>query len=122
VLCTTPVLGSAVEPVSVDDVEAALVLDDVVDESLDDRDVDSEVDDVDALDELDELDVEFDDEELESADGSATAAHGVVATAVPIPSATASAPTRPTYCALLIVAPSRSPILSWGFAVCLPGT
>jgi len=47
----------------------------------------------------------------ESADGSATATHGVVATAVPMPSATASAPPRPTYFALPIVVPPRTPTL-----------
>jgi hypothetical protein len=43
----------------------------------------------------DEVD-ELDDEELESV-GSASATPGMLATAVPTPSATANAPTRPTY-------------------------
>ena len=47
------------------------------------------VEDADELDELDELD-----DELESV-GSARATPGIVATAVPTPRATASAPTRP---------------------------
>jgi hypothetical protein len=47
-------------------------------------------------DEVDELDDEEDDEELESV-GSASATPGMLATAVPTPSATANAPTRPTY-------------------------
>jgi hypothetical protein len=53
----------------------------------------------------DPLDDDDSDADDDSADGSATATHGVVATAVPMPSATASAPTRPTYFALPISAP-----------------
>jgi hypothetical protein len=72
-----------------------------VDESVDDE-LSASVPDVDAadvadgvfesVDELDELDAP---DELESA-GFASAIPGVVATAVPTPSATANAPTRPT--------------------------
>lgn len=61
-----------------------------------------------------------DDEALES-DGSQTATHGVVTTAAPIPSATASAPTRPMYFPLLMPAPSRTRTLGCGLAMCLPG-
>ena len=73
---------------SVDDVEA----DDGLEEGLDGLcfSVDEEAD------ELDEPeDVELDDEP--EPDGSASATPGVVATADPTPSATANAPTRPTY-------------------------
>ena len=96
VLCTMPVRGSgAVDEsaddelsVSVDDVEA----DDELEEGLDglSLSVDEEADELDGPE-----DEELDDE-LES-DGSASATPGMVATADPTPSATASAPTRPTY-------------------------
>ena len=73
-----------------------------VDESADDE-LSVSVDDVGADDELaeglDELDGP-EDEELDDGlepDGSASATAGMVATADPTPSATASAPTRPTY-------------------------
>jgi hypothetical protein len=92
----TPVPGSAVVDGSaedklsfpVDDVEA----DDELEEGLDGLclSVDEEAD------ELDEPEDVVLDDEPES-DGSASATTGVVATADPTPSATANAPTRPTY-------------------------
>jgi hypothetical protein len=45
---------------------------------------------------------ESDDDDALASEGSATATQGVEAAAVPIPSATASAPTRPMYFALPI--------------------
>lgn len=74
--------------VSVDDVGA----DDELEEGLDglSLSVDEEADELDGPE-----DEELDDE-LES-DGSASATPGMVVTADPTPSATASAPTRPTY-------------------------
>jgi hypothetical protein len=94
VLCATPVLDDEV-PVSVDDVDETVVDDGEVDPDGA-VDTDEPEDRFDGLvlsvdeeaDELDEL-------ELESV-GSARATPGVVATAVPTPRATASAPTRPT--------------------------
>ena len=50
-------------------------------------------------------DGESNDEHLLESAGSAYATAGVVATANPTPSATANAPTRPTYFAVLIVGP-----------------
>jgi hypothetical protein len=57
-----------------------------------------------SADEVSDPDDALEDVELDGSDaddpvseGSATATHGVVATAVPMPSATASAPMRPTY-------------------------
>jgi hypothetical protein len=95
-LCTVPDRGSVV--VDVD--SAADVAGSVDDGSVD---VEPDAESVDTLDvELDESD---DDEDALESDGSATATHGVVATAVPMPSATASAPTRPMYFALPIVVP-----------------
>ena len=46
-----------------------------------DSDADSDFGALDVPDEVDAFDVEFDEEEPESADGSATAIHGVIATA-----------------------------------------
>jgi hypothetical protein len=106
VLCTTPVRGSVVVDESVDD-EVPVAVDDVDEAVADDGeldpdgtvDVDEPEDTVDEPvfsvdEELDELDDELDDP-LESV-GSARATPGIVATAVPTPRATASAPTRPT--------------------------
>jgi hypothetical protein len=111
VLCTTPVVGSVVgdgssddeRPVAVDDFDETVVNDgdsepdnevDVDDEPEEGPDglflsVDEEADDV------DEPEDEVLDVEPES-DGSASATPGMVATAVPTPSAIANAPTRPT--------------------------
>jgi hypothetical protein len=95
-LCTPPDRGSVVF-----DVDSAADVAEPGDDGPADAEPDAEsVDTLDA--ELDESD--DDEDELES-DGSATATHGVVATAAPMPSATASAPTRPMYFALPIVAP-----------------
>lgn len=112
VLCTTPVRGSGVAHESADN-ELWAVVDDV--DEIVVNDGDSEPDgEFDADDELGErLDGplwpvdedavepgEPEDEELDDepeSDGSARATPGMVATAVPTPSATASAPTRPTY-------------------------
>ena len=95
-LCTVPECGSVV--VDVDPTAD-------VEEPVEERPVDVEPD-VESDDTLDvELDESDDDEDELESDGSATAAHGVVATAVPMPSATASAPTRPMYFALPITAP-----------------
>jgi hypothetical protein len=121
VLCTTPVRGSGVADESADN-ELCVVVDDVDETVVNDGDFepDGEVDadfepdgEVDADDELDErldgplwpVDEEADepdepeDEELDDepgSDGSARATPGMVATADPTPSATTSAPTRPT--------------------------
>jgi len=109
-LCTIPVRGSGVSdgfanggpPTSLDDVDVAIVdvtfgsdgvvdpeeLAELADALLLSADADAE-----------ELD-ESDDDELDDApasDGSARATPGIVATADPTPSATANAPTRPTY-------------------------
>jgi hypothetical protein len=100
VLCTTPLRGSAVVDESAEDELSVFVdvFDDaVVDDAESEPDgevevpfsVDEEADEVDELE-----DAELDDE-LES-DGSASATPGMVAIAVPTPSATANAPTRPT--------------------------
>ncbi len=97
VLCTTPVRGSAVADESAEDELSVFV--DVVDDAVVD-DAESEPDGevevpLSVDEEADELeDAELDDE-LES-DGSASATPGMVAIAVPTPSATANAPTRPT--------------------------
>jgi hypothetical protein len=97
VLCTTPVRGSAVADESAEDELSVFV--DVVDDAVVD-DAESEPDGevevpLSVDEEADELeDAELDDE-LES-DGSASATPGMVAIAVPTPSATAKAPTRPT--------------------------
>jgi hypothetical protein len=97
-LCTPPDRGSVV--VEVD--SAADVAEPVDDGPVD---VEPDAESVDALDaEFDESD-ESDDDADDAGDGSATATHGVVATAAPMPSATASAPTRPMYFALPIMAP-----------------
>jgi hypothetical protein len=111
VLCTTPVRGSGVADESAD-IELCVVVDDVDETVVNDGDFepDGEVDADDELDErldgplcpVDEDAVEPDepeDEELDDeaeSDGSARATPGMVATADPTPSATASAPTRPT--------------------------
>jgi len=68
--------------------------------------VDEEADEVDELE-----DAELDDE-LES-DGSASATPGMVAIAVPTPSATANAPTRPIYLACPIFGLPSCPALTW---------
>jgi len=93
VLWTTPVLGSGVADESVDDEPSVSVV--VVAELGERLDaVSLSVDD--EADVLDESDGDELDDELGS-DGSARATPGMVATADPIPSATANAPTRPTY-------------------------
>jgi hypothetical protein len=104
---------SNVEP----DGDESAVADEVVDAGEDGRDDDPLGDELDAesADELDGAEFEFDDEdddkepaddveELES--GSANAMPGMVATAIPIPSMTATAPTRPRCFALPIVGSS----------------
>jgi hypothetical protein len=53
--------------------------------------------------------------ELADAVSSAIAMPGVVATAMPTPSATANPPTRPMYFALLMVVPSAVPLHGWEF-------
>lgn len=112
-LCPTPVPGSGPADKSADD-EPGLFLDNVGEAALNDCESESDGElDADELDEIAEgldgplllLDEEPDepaepedeelDDELES-DGSAKAVPGMVATADPTPSATASAPTRPT--------------------------
>jgi hypothetical protein len=58
------------------------------------------------------FDVEVDDSEVAEfvlVLVSAHATHGVVATAMPTPRATANPPTRPIYLALLMVVPLRRP-------------
>ena len=92
--CTTPVRGSAVAE-SADD-ELSVSVDDVEDDELEDGldGLSLSVDEED--DELDEPDDDELDDEL-VCDGSARATPGMVATADPTPSATANAPTRPTY-------------------------
>ena len=86
-------LGSGVADESVDDEPSVSVV--VVAELGERLDaVSLSVDD--EADVLDEPDGEELDDELVS-DGSARATPGMVATADPIPSATANAPTRPTY-------------------------
>jgi hypothetical protein len=96
VRCTMPVRGSGAVDESADD-ELSVSVDDVgaddeLEEGLDglSLSVDEEADELDGPE-----DEELDDE-LES-DGSASATPGMVVTADPTPSATASAPTRPTY-------------------------
>jgi hypothetical protein len=95
VLWTTPVLGSGVADESVDDEPSVSVVV-VVDAELAERFDSLSVSVDDEADVLDEPDGEELDEELGS-DGSARATPGMVATADPIPSATANAPTLPTY-------------------------
>ena len=96
VLWTTPVLASGVADESVDDEPSVSVVVVVAEAELGERldalslSVDEEAD------VLDEPDGEELDDEVVS-DGSARATPGMVATADPIPSATANAPTRPTY-------------------------
>jgi hypothetical protein len=103
-LCTVPDRGSVVV-----DVDSAADVAGSVEERPVDVEPDAESDDT-----LDvELDESDDEDELES-DVSATATHGVVATAVPMPSATASAPTRPMYFALPITAPPTYTNTRWG--------
>jgi hypothetical protein len=105
-LCTPPDRGSVAF-----DVDSAADVAEPVDDGPVDGEPDAEsVDTLDAeLDESDddedELDESDDDEDELESDGSATAAHGVVATAVPMPSATASAPTRPMYFSLPMTEP-----------------
>jgi hypothetical protein len=88
------VRGSAVAE-SADD-ELSVSVDDVEDDELEDGldGLSLSVDEED--DELDEPDDDELDDEL-VCDGSARATPGMVATADPTPSATANAPTRPTY-------------------------
>jgi hypothetical protein len=98
VLCTAPVRGSGVADGSADD-EPSVSVSDVDDAFVDDGESDGDVDvslSVDEeADEVDEPeDAELDDEP--ASDGSASATPGMVAIADPTPSATASAPTRPT--------------------------
>ncbi|MCV7298441.1 hypothetical protein H7J93_02175 [Mycobacterium barrassiae] len=88
------------------------------DGSFDDgADDDSDVDDAPGvLDDPDASDPESDDEDEsddddESDEGSATATQGNATTAVPIPSATASAPTLPMYFALPISVPVNAVVL-----------
>ena len=90
-----PVRGSGAVDESADD-ELSVSVDDVDDDELEDGldglslSVDEEADELDGP----------EDEELDDGlepDGSASATAGMVATADPTPSATASAPTRPTY-------------------------
>jgi hypothetical protein len=95
VLWTTPVLGSGVADESVDDEPSVSVVV-VVDAELGVRFDGLSLSVDDEADVLDEPDGEELDDELVS-DGSARATPGMVATADPIPSATANAPTRPTY-------------------------
>ena len=96
VLWTTPVLASGVADESVDDEPSVSVVVVVAEAELGERldalslSVDEEAD------VLDEPDGEELDDEVVS-DGSARATPGMVATADPIPSATANAPTRPTH-------------------------
>jgi hypothetical protein len=109
-LCTVPECGSVVA-----DVDPTANVDPTADveEPVEERPVNVEPD-AESDDTLDfELDESDDEDELES-DGSATATHGVVATAVPMPSATASAPTRPMYFALPITAPPTYTNTRWG--------
>ena len=106
--CTTAVGGSGVADDSADDALSAS-MDDGDEIVVDDGEfeADGEVDADDELEErpdglslpVDEEPGELDeseDDELES-DGSASATPGMVATADPTPSATATAPIRPTY-------------------------
>jgi hypothetical protein len=97
-LCTVPAVESGEEPAAEGDVFVAdfgPVDDGLAADSDDELEADEESDD-----ELDELVVEL--EELESV-GSANASPGVFAMTVPMPSATANAPTRPTYCAFTAI-------------------
>jgi hypothetical protein len=104
VLCTMPVRGSGVDDGSADD-GLPVAVDDVVETVVSDGDFEPDGD-VDAGDELaEEVDrlvlsvgEEPEDEELVSV-GAPSATPGVVATAAPTPSATANAPTRPTWLA-----------------------
>jgi hypothetical protein len=75
-------------------------------------DVDGEPDSSEESD--DALDEEF---EASDADGSATATHGVLVTAVPIPSATASTPSRP----MAFAPPELAPVVRmfWAVWLCL---
>jgi hypothetical protein len=95
VLWTTPVLGSGVTDESVDDEPSVSVVV-VVDAELGVRFDGFSLSVDDEADVLDEPDGEELDDEVVS-DGSARATPGMVATADPIPSATANAPTRPIY-------------------------
>ena len=88
-------LGSGVADESVDDEPSVSVVV-VVDAELGVRFDGLSLSVDDEADVLDEPDGEELDDELVS-DGSARATPGMVATADPIPSATANAPTRPTY-------------------------
>jgi hypothetical protein len=97
-LCTIPERGSDVD--DADDADSVVELEDSVCESGD------EVDD-----EADGSDVEPG-EDVSESPVSARATHGEVATAEPIPSATANAPTRPIYFALPIVVPSLETALT----------
>jgi hypothetical protein len=115
-LCTTPERGSAVEASLGEEVELAWAST----ELCTTRDVEPDeepaaeadevvnevgsVDDVLAADSDDELEVDDDElDELVSV-GSANATPGVVATAPPMPSATANAPARTMYCAVTDIA------------------
>jgi hypothetical protein len=91
--CTTPDRGSAVDAESddEDDVPPDSPVEPSDDDGPDAVDVES------GDDALSEVDSEPDDVDDPASDGSAAATHGEVATPAPIPSATASAPTRPTY-------------------------
>jgi hypothetical protein len=95
VLWPPSVLASGVADESVDDEPSVSVVVVVAAAELGERlDALSSVDD--EADVLDEPDGDELDDEVVS-DGSARATPGMVATADPIPSATANAPTRPTY-------------------------
>jgi hypothetical protein len=99
-LCTVPDVESGEEPAAEGDVFVAdfgPVDDGLAAESDDELEAVGESDD-----ELEELVVEP--EELESV-GSANAIRGVFAMTAPMPSATANAPTRPTYCAFTAIPP-----------------
>ena len=95
-LCTIPDRGSSLDTVVSAAASATLELS----TDVGGFELSVDVDSVSAADALDDDESEADDD---SADGSATATHGVVATAVPMPSATANAPTRPMYFAELMI-------------------
>jgi len=109
-LCTIPVRGSGVSDesadggllTSLDDVDEAIVDVTSGSDGVVDPEEPAELPDgllLSADEDAEELD-ESDDDELDDApasDGSARATPGIVATADPTPSATANAPTRPTY-------------------------
>jgi len=63
------------------------------------------------------LGAESDDEEESELGGLAEATHGVAASPTPIPNATANAPTRPTYLALLIIVS----LITWGLFMVVIG-